>query len=426
MHRTPTEIFLEVARRIDGAVLVQRAVEGDPASLGVGGMHVLSVGKVAFPMFDGLLRAVGATRLAGGLVVAPDTCFRAHAQLPRGVTALASDHPDPSLRSVAAGRAARDFVAALSPEDRLVALISGGGSAAIALPAGELSLADKQAATKAVARAGATIGELNTVRKHLSGIKGGQLALATRAPTVVLGLSDVVGNDPGTIASGPFSPDPTTFAEALALTERFAPTAPKLALQHLRHGAAGDLPETPKPGDPRLGHVDYRILAGPELVAEEAWHIVESERCGIGLLWRNTERPVSHLASACGDRARREAGARGPRRVLIGNGEPTLLVSGDGRGGRATHLALMVAREIAGLPKVTFLAAGTDDRDGSSDASGAAVDGTTWSRAEAAGLDPKGALERCDSETPLKALGCLIRGPGTSNLLDLHLLAISP
>jgi hydroxypyruvate reductase len=138
----------------------------------------------------------------------------------------------------------------------------------------------------------------------------------------------------------------------------------------------------------------------------------------------NTESPVRDLARAYGERARHEARLRGPARVFIGNGEPTIVVGGDGKGGRATHLALLMAREISGLQKVSFLAAGTDDRDGSSDASGAAVDGSTWTRAEAAGLDPAAALERCDSETPLKALGCLVRGPGTSNLLDLHLLSI--
>jgi hydroxypyruvate reductase len=110
--------------------------------------------------------------------------------------------------------------------------------------------------------------------------------------------------------------------------------------------------------------------------------------------------------------------------VLIGNGEPSIVVRGEGRGGRATHLALLMAREIAGLTNLEFLAASTDDRDGSSDASGARVDGSTWARAQSAGLDPARALDLCDSESPLKALGCLVRGPGTSNLLDLHLLAV--
>ncbi|HET6282630.1 MAG TPA: DUF4147 domain-containing protein [Polyangia bacterium] len=421
---TTTEIFMEVAHRVDGARLVKQGLARIPTLLGGGRVAVLAVGKVAFPMFDGLVTALGSERIGAGLLVAPQTRFPAQPHLPAGVTALVSDHPDPSSRSVAAARAARDFVAALSPSDRLLVLLSGGGSAALALPAGDLSLEEKRATTKAVARGGATIHQLNTVRKHLSAIKGGQLGMLTRAPTDVLALSDVVGNDPGTIASGPFSPDPTTFAEAIAICQRLAPDAPARVVEYLRRGAGGGLPETPKPGDGRLAHVTFHLLAGPERVPDEARQIVFGDGRPDGLLSRNTEDSVADLASAYGRRARHEAGSGGGARVLIGNGEPSIVVKGEGRGGRASHLALLMAREIAGLPTVEFLAASTDDRDGSSDASGARVDGSTWARAQSAGLDPARALDLCDSETPLKALGCLVRGPGTSNLLDLHLLAI--
>jgi len=418
-------IFLEVARRVDGAVLVSGALSSDPTLVAAGPLHVLAVGKVAFPMFEGLLASAGSSRVASGLLIAPETRFPKDPQLPAGVRALVSDHPDPSDRSVAAGRAARDLLVGLGPSDRLVVLLSGGGSAAMAVPADGLTLGDKRATTKAVARAGASIAELNTVRKHLSAIKGGQLGLATRAQTTVLTLSDVVGSDPGVIASGPLSPDPTTFAQALALVQRLAPEAPARAVDHLRRGASGALPETPKPGDPRLGHVEYTLLAGPEKVPEEAARIVIADGLATGWLSRNTEESVTDLAKSYGLRARQEAQSGAGPRVLIGNGEPSIVVRGNGRGGRATHLALLMAREIAGLPNVIFLAAGTDDRDGTADASGAVVDGATWERAESLGLDPAGALDRCDSETPLKALGCLVKGPGTSNLLDLHLLAIA-
>jgi len=325
---------------------------------------------------------------------------------------------------VAAGRAARELLMAIAPSDRLVVLLSGGASAAMSVPAAGLSLDEKRTTTKAVARAGASIAELNTVRKHLSAIKGGQLALATQAQTTVLTLSDVVGSDPGVIASGPFSPDATTFAQALALVQRLAPNAPTAVFEHLRRGVAGALTETPKPGAPRLGHVDYKLLAGPERVPEEAKRIIEREGSAAGTLSLNTEASVDDLALQYGKRARRESQSGGPPHVLIGNGEPSIVVRGDGRGGRATHLALLMAREIAGMPNIAFLAAGTDDRDGASDASGAIVDGSTWERAQSQGLDPAGALDRCDSEAPLKALGALVRGPGTSNLLDLHLLAM--
>jgi hydroxypyruvate reductase len=422
-----TELFLQVAARVDGAVLVTEALTAGAAALPpTGRVHVLALGKVAFPMFAGLRASLPPDRLGRGLLIAPEGRFPARLDLPPDVQALASDHPTPTARSVAAGRAARAFVETLGPADRLVVLLSGGGSALAALPAGSLSFEDKRATVTAVARAGATIHELNTVRKHLSDLKGGRLALATAAPTTVLALSDVVGNDPGTIASGPFATDPTTYAEALALVRRLAPAAPAVVQAWLEAGTAGTHPDTPKPGDPRLAHVTTHLLAGPERPPAEARALLAARGLATGALSQHTEEPVPTLAATYGARARAEVAAGGRTRVLVGNGEPTIVVTGDGRGGRATHLALLMARELAGLPEVSFLAAGTDDRDGSTDASGAVVDGTTWPRAQAAGLDPEGALARCDSERPLAALGCLVRGPGTSNLLDLHLLQIGP
>ncbi len=425
MRTTLTDVFLEVARRVDGGALVREALASNRELLLADRIHVLGIGKVAFPMVEGLFAFAEPGRLAGGLLVVPETCFAPATPLPSGFVALASDHPDPSRRSVAAAHAACDFLAALSPSDRLLVLLSGGGSAALALPAHDLSLEDKRATTRAVRRAGASISELNTVRKHLSAIKGGQLAIRARAPTVVFALSDVVSNDPSAIASGPFSPDPTSFAQALALVERFAPTAPARAVEHLRRGAAGVLRDTPKPGDCRLAHVDFRLVAGPERVADEARRVVLARGGVPAVLSRNTEAAIEELAVSYGRLARQEAASGRPARVLVGNGEPSIVLRGPaGRGGRATHLALAMAREIAGLPGVTFLAAGTDDRDGATDASGAVVNEATWTRAEDAGLDPAGALQRYDSEAPLEALGCLVRGPGTSNLLDLHLLGV--
>ncbi len=419
-----TDLFLEVARRVDGAALVRATLASETSDLPTDRpIHVLAVGKVAFPMIEGLRATVPDERIASGLVVAPGGRFPARVELPAGVEALASDHPTPTGRSVAAGAAARAFVSRLGPNDRLVVLLSGGGSALMALPPPGLGLEEKRALVTAVARGGATIHELNTVRKHLSAVKGGRLALATQARTTVLALSDVVGNDPGTIASGPFSPDPTTYADALALARRLAPGAPAAALALLERGAAGEVDETPKPGDPRLAHVAYRILAGPERPRNEARALLEARGLETSPLLHDTELPVQELAALYGSRAR-QTSPDGRMRVLVGNGEPSIVVTGEGRGGRATHLALLMARELRGLQGVSFLAAGTDDRDGSTDVSGAVVDGTTWDRALAQDLDPDGALARCDSERPLAALGCLLRGPGTSNLLDLHLLAL--
>jgi glycerate 2-kinase len=437
------DLYLALASHLDGARLVEEALAGDST---LAGAHVLAVGKVARPMFEGLMRALGPPPSA--LLVSPAPLSPGRDPAPSGplspvlrgegqgegsvirdlgpaVRLLEADHPHPSARSVAAADQARAFVAALAPSQRLVVLLSGGGSALLAAPRVGLSLEDKRATVAAVARAGATIEELNTVRKHLSAIKGGQLGLAIRAPTTVLALSDVIGNDPGTIASGPLSPDPTNFGQALALVRRLAPGAPPAAVALLERGASGGLSETPKHGDPRLSHVQYRVLAGPERVSREAHRLIEAGGHRSGTLATSTEAPVPELAAAYGARARQEARSAQSAQVLVGNGEPRIVVTGHGTGGRATHLALLMAREIAGLPDVSFLAAGTDERDGNAPASGAVVDGATWSHAVAAGLQPESALDECDSARPLAALGCLVRGPGRSNLLDVHLLAVS-
>ncbi|HSZ83204.1 MAG TPA: DUF4147 domain-containing protein, partial [Polyangia bacterium] len=336
----------------------------------------------------------------------------------------------PTARSVAAGEAALAFVRALAPTDRLLVLLSGGASSLMCAPAPGLTLDDKRATTGAVMRGGASIGMLNAVRKHLSAIKGGRLALESRAPVTVLAISDVIGGEPATIGSGPFSPDPTTFADALASVAQTGAFIPDVARAHLERGASGALPETPKPGDPRLGHVTWTAVAGPERVPAEALRAAEARGLRAGVLSHDAEDDVDALAAAYLERAHHEAGAGGAARVLYGNGEPTIKVGdGAGKGGRSTHLALAVARGLATLPaalqrRIAFLAAGTDDRDGDTPVSGGLVDGTTWARIRAAGLDPQRALERWDSYTALAAVGDTVTGPGTSNVLDLHLLVV--
>jgi len=440
-------LFLAVAGRIDGGILIEQAAR----EIGVEpGAHVLSVGKAAFPMLRGLRRAWTAeggpdrepSGFSSGLMVAPEPLFpgaaslvarpiadRLDAVLPARVGAIPGDHPEPTTRSAAAARAAHNFVARLTPEDHLVVLLSGGTSSLLAAPAGDLTLEDKRVTAGALARAGASIAELNTVRKHLSRVKGGRLGLATGARVTVLALADVIGNDPAlvaaTVGSGPFSPDPTTFGEALAIVERLAPASPPRVLSRLALGASRQIDETPKPGDPRLAAVAYHVVAGPARVHEEARRAGTAAGVRVGVLCRDTDLRVEALAAAYVERARHEVVARGAARVLIGNGEPTLeLPSAPGRGGRCTHLALLVARGIAGLVGVTFLAAGTDDRDGSSGAVGAVVDGRTWPRAQELGLDTEGALLRYDSAAVLAPLGALVQGPAASNLLDLHLMEI--
>jgi len=438
-------IFERVTARIDGERLV--ATAGAVDLVFASATHVLAVGKAALPMLRGLPPAAHRRRV---LAVTPPLLTAAipDVQVP-GVQVLIADHPRPSARSVAAARAVLAFVrTATAPGDadagaagaRLLVLLSGGASALLCAPSDGLTWADKRDAIQAVARAGVPIRALNVVRKHLSAIKGGRLALAARGPIAVRALSDVIGDDPATIGSGPFSADPSTFSEALAIVEAVGAALPAAALDHLRRGARGERAETPKPGTPSLDHVAYQVLAGPARVVSEAQQAAREAGLDQGhALPRDSEDTVDDLAAAILTRAH-QPGAPGVAldrpRLWIGNGEPRVVLPvgdlgraspGAGRGGRATHLALVVARGLATLPqamraRVAFLAAGTDDRDGETDVSGAIVDGTTWARAHARGLDPEQAIRRFDSLTVLSATGDTIRGPGTSNLLDLHLL----
>ena len=454
-------VLARVTTRIDGGRLVADAATTDPVFATA--TDVLAVGKAALSMLRGLPAALEPGRSV--LAVAPPSLppslpgpvLPAVSVAVAGIDLVTADHPRPTTRSVAAAAAALAFVRAVGGRrDRiapagagrgdassrapaqLLVLLSGGASSLLCAPAGAIAWTDKRDAIEAVARAGATIRELNVVRKHLSAIKGGQLALVTRAPIVARALSDVIGDDPATIGSGPFTADPSTFAEALAIVDRLGAPVPAVVRAHLRRGTRGERPETPKPGDAALDHVAYQVLAGPARVIAEARLAVAVE--GLerppGALPINSEDTVDALAAAILARARPTAGVDTAPRVFIGNGEPrVVLPAADeaatahraGRGGRATHLALAVARGLGLLPeairaRAVFLASGTDDRDGDTDVSGAIVDGTTWHRARALGLDPEQALRRFDSLSVLAATGDTIRGPGTSNLLDLHLL----
>jgi hydroxypyruvate reductase len=413
------ELFREVAERIDGSRLVRES--GLDRTLRAA-THVLAMGKVALPMLAGA-RAVAGPRPT--LAIAPEPA----AESLQDVEVLVADHPLPSARSVAAAAAARAFLAARRGTDRVLVLLSGGASSLMCAPAPPLSLGDKRAAVAAVARSGAAIAGLNAVRKHLSAVKGGQLALETPVPVTVLALSDVVGDDPAVIGSGPFSADPSTYAEALAAAG--SSELPPVARAMLEAGARGERPETPKPGDPRLGHVDVRVLAGPTRVLDEARAAATRRGLAVDTLWTDTEDLVDDLAERAFARLTAELQRSGPPRALIGNGEPSIRVpSTAGRGGRATHLALLVARALASLPdedrtRVAFLSAGTDVRDGSAPVAGAAVDGGTCARAAEAGVDAAAAARNLDSFTALAAAGDTVSSPGTSNLLDLHILVVS-
>jgi hydroxypyruvate reductase len=363
---------------------------------------VWAVGKAAVAMACG----AGARR---GIVV---TKAGGSDGAPAGVELYEAGHPIPDERSAAATEALLAAADRLGPGEHALLLLSGGTSALVGGPLPGVALSTVQAATRALVAGGAPIGEINTVRRHLGAVLGGRLAVRARGTIEVLALSDVVGDDPAAIGSGPASPDPTTLADALAVAHRRG-LPPELVR------ALHAVPETPKPGDPAFARVRYRILASPPSLREAAGRIARAAGFAVDSRADLVEGDVEVVAAELLGRARR----LGPGELHLAVGEPTVQVRGEGAGGRAQHLALLVARGLAG-GELAFAACGSDGTDGPTPVAGAAVDGTTWPNAAARGLDPEAALARADSHALLSVMGqTIFTGPTGTNLTDLLLLA---
>jgi hydroxypyruvate reductase len=345
------------------------------------------------------------------------------------LTRIAAGHPTPTSESEAAGRAALAAAAALGPDDYLLVLLSGGASALMAVPAEGLTLDDKGETTARLLRSGADIQALNTVRKHLSAIKGGRLATATRARCDVLVISDVVNDDLSVIASGPTVPDGSRFAEALDIVHRFGGDAafPHRVVAHLAAGAVGTLAETPKPGDARFERVRTTIIgsrrdamkgAAAEAIAR-GYQVVQIDEPVVGEARRSA---ASHLrnALAMSERVRRPA-------CIVSSGETTVQVRGDGKGGRNQEFTLAAAELLNQAAQWCAIASvGTDGVDGPTDAAGAYADATTIDRALAQGLPPDQYLAENDSYSFFGALGDLIHtGPTGTNVGDLQIILLA-
>jgi hydroxypyruvate reductase len=319
-----------------------------------------------------------------------------------------------------------DLLRTAGARDLVITVISGGGSALVDLPAENIDLAQLRELTDGLLRSGATINEMNAVRKHLSLVKGGGLArIASPARVVSLILSDVVGNPLDVIASGPTVPDTTTFRDAWRVLERYglADSVPRPIANRLRAGMRGEVPETPKEGDPIFDRVQNVVVASNDLAAEAA--TARARELGFNSLLLSTfvegeAREVGKLFAAIA----RELAAFGrpcPRPAcIVAGGETTVTVRGGGKGGRNQELALSAAIKIAGVDDVMIVAAATDGSDGPTDAAGAIADGSTVARATDAGLDPADYLARNDSYSFFERLGDLIKtGPTNTNVNDL-------
>ena len=407
---------------------------------------VVGAGKAAASMaaaferdWPGPLEGLVVTRYGHGL-----NCER--------IEVVEAAHPVPDAAGRAAAQRILELADGLSADDLLVCLISGGGSALLALPAADVTLDDKQIVNKALPRSGATIVEMNCVRKHLSAIKGGRLAAAAHPARVVSYLiSDVPGDDPSVIASGPTVPDPTTFAEALEVLGRRGIDSPAAVLGHMRAGAAGEIEETPKPGDPGFAADELVMLATAADALDAAAGCARAAGIAPLLLGDDLEGEArdlggahAALAIACargGETANvalREAVARDTAHiadlvffvpqtplVLVSGGETTVTVRGSGRGGRNTEYLLGMALALDGHPAISALAADTDGIDGGEDNAGALETPSTLERSRQAGVDPVAALAANDAYRLFAALGDLvITGPTRTNVNDFRALLI--
>ena len=394
-----------------------------------GPITVIAAGKAAEGMVQGLL-AVPGVRIARGVAVGPG----ASAAVPLPLEWHAAGHPLPDRVSVEAGRAALRCAGETGPSERLVVLLSGGASALLAAPAAGVTLTEKVAATQLLLASGVPIHELNCVRKHLSDVKGGRLAVAAGVATLTLAISDVVSpveDDPTVIGSGPTVPDRTTYAEALALATRPALRGrmPAAVLEVLERGCAGLVAETLKPGDTRVGAAEYRVIGNRRQAMEGALTAARE----LGYAVASIDAPVTgeavvtgpghveRLLGLCHDLRHERGGAA----CVVSSGETTVTVIGDGQGGRNQEMALAAACRLRDYGAgAVFASVGTDGVDGPTDAAGAFVDTTTVDRAGVAGLAaPSRYLANNDSYRFFDPLGDLIKtGPTGTNVGDLQIM----
>jgi glycerate 2-kinase len=384
-------------------------------------LRVIAVGKAA-PFMADTFAALAGDRIRDGIVIGTHLPIA----LPAALEWIPSSHPLPDARSVAAGRRALEVALRTDPGDTLVVLLSGGASALMAVPAGNLTLEDKRTAVNALLKGGADITALNTIRKHLSAVKGGRLAAAASGPTVCLAISDVVGDDLSVIGSGPTVPDPSTYRDAWNYIDRFGVEAllTPAAKEYLRAGLEGAIAETPKAGDSRFERSVTRVIGGRFNAMNGAADTARSLGYDVVL----SKEPVVGDARTMGpvvlERARALAAGRTRPVAVIASGETTVKVVGSGKGGRNQEIALSVAKALAHeTAEVALGSVGTDGIDGPTDAAGAYADTTTIRRSQQLSLEADAYLADNNSYAFFQKLDdLLITGPSTTNVGDLQIV----
>jgi glycerate-2-kinase len=400
------QLYADVVAALPATRLVREACASGAAPLPgpKGKLAVLGLGKVCAEMLDGAREA--GLPIAEATLAVPPGVERERDRSPARL--FPGDHPVPDQGSIAAGEALLRAASGLGPEDAALLLLCGGGSALAEVPAPGVTLTDLRALNQALLNSGAPIEEMNCIRAHLSRFKGGGAARALFAAGVqrarALVLVDVPRGGAPAVSSGPFAPDATTFADALGILRRRSIVLPRSAQDWLEAGARGEVPETLKPGEP-AAQIEHTVLVDMHSPAQVAQGLCAAldPAAAIELIYEIVRGPVEQVAHELEARLMRP----GPR-FVVASGEAELRVApGAPPGGRAQHLALRMARALRGR-RAAFLAAGTDGRDGPTDAAGAVVDGSTWDEAERRGLGPAAALEACAATPLLEALSATL------------------
>lgn len=385
---------------------------------------VVGAGKAAASMARAVERVWPRDKPLSGLVV---TRYGHGVGALERIDVVEASHPVPDAAGEAAARRILDMVRGLTPDDLVLCLISGGGSALLAAPLPGITLADKQAINRALLRSGAAIGDMNCVRKHLSAVKGGRLAQAAApAPLVTLVISDVPGDDPSVIASGPTVADATTQAEALGILARYGidiPSAVTAILTDPRY-------ESPKPGDTAFQLAETRMIATPQAALEAAARVAEAAGITPVILGDAIEgeaREVGRVMAGIALQVARHDQPAGKPCVLLSGGETTVTVRGSGRGGRNVEFLLALAIALKGTAGISAIAGDTDGVDGAEEVAGAVISATTLAEATAKGIAAQAALDANDGHGFFEALGAqVITGPTLTNVNDFRAILIRP
>jgi hydroxypyruvate reductase len=421
---SPRDLLLESFHAALGAADPMKIVPRHLPRPPKGRTLVVGAGKAAASMALAVEQNWPAKAPLDGLVI---TRYE-HGLLTNRINVIEAAHPVPDENGEIAAQEILKRVRALTPNDLLLVLLSGGGSALLSLPAEGIGMEELKTTTRELLKSGAPIQDMNTVRKHLSSIQGGQLAAAARSPVLALIISDVTGDDPTHIASGPCVPDPTTYQDALDVLRRYEIDAPRTVLDHLARGAKKEIPETPKPGSRIFRRVENRVIATAQQSLEAAAAFFSGQKIHAAILGDSVTGEAREVAKVYGALARqvRERGRPWKSPVaLISGGETTVTMRGEGRGGRCTEFLLALALNLAGMDRVHALACDTDGIDGSEDNAGAVLGPDSLKRAAKKKLDPARALENNDSYGVFSELGDLVvTGPTRTNVNDYRVILV--